>query len=330
MRAGWYERNGPAKEGIEIGEMADPQPGAGEVRIRVHCSGINPSDVKRREGWGGQKIEFPRVIPHSDGSGIIDMVGADVADSRVGERVWPYNAQWKRAFGTAAEYITLPEAQAVLLPSEAGMKIGACLGIPALTAHRALLADGPVAGKTVLVTGGAGGVGNYAIQLASWGEARVIATVSSAAKAQDALAAGAEATIDYKTENVVERVMELTGGEGVDRIAEVDFGANLEVSKAVIKQNGAIAPYASMRAPEPVFPMYALMRKNVLVRNVFVYEMPDEAFEAGIRDITDWLKTRRAQPHIASSFPLDQLAKAHEVVESGAAVGNVVVEVTDG
>lgn len=204
--------------------------------------------------------------------------------------MWTYNAQWKRPFGTAAEYIVLPEAQAAPLPSEAAMEFGACLGIPALTAHRALFADGPVDGLTVLVTGGAGAVGNYAVQMAAWDGARVIATVSSEAKADAAKAAGADAVVDYKTENVAERVMALTDGAGVDRIVDVDLGANLETSAAVIKQNGAIALYASMREPEPKFAVYAFMRKNVLIRNVFVYEMPAAAFEAGIVDIARWIQ----------------------------------------
>jgi NADPH2:quinone reductase len=329
MRAGWYESNGPAQAVIKIGEMADPEPGAGEVRVRIHRSGINPSDVKRRDGWGGQRIEFPRVIPHSDGAGIIDKVGNGVSEKRVGERVWTYNAQWKRPFGTAAEYIVLPEAQAPPLPSEASMEFGACLGIPALTAHRALFADGPVDGKTVLVTGGAGAVGNYAVQMASWDGARAIATVSSEAKADAARAAGAEAVIDYKTENVTERVMALTDGAGVDRIVDVDLGANLETSAAVIKQNGTIALYASMRAPEPKFPVYHFMRKNALIRNVFVYEMPTAAFDAGIADIARWLQNRRARANVAATFPLARLAEAHEAVESGTVIGNVVVEVAE-
>ena len=330
MRAGWYERNGPAAEVIEIGGMETPEPGPGEVRVRLHFSGVNPSDVKRRDGWGGQVIEFPRVIPHSDGAGLIDHVGDGVAESRVGERVWTFNAQWKRPFGTAAEYIVLPSFQAAPLASAAPMEMGACLGIPALTAHRAVFGDGPVEGLTVLVTGGAGAVGNYAVQLAAWGGARVIATASSEAKADAASRAGAEAVINYRSEDVAARIMALTGGDGVDRIVEVDFGDNLPVSAAVLRQNGAIAPYASMRAPEPVFPMYTLMRKNALIRNVFVYEMPRTAFEAGIADIARWIDSGRASPAIAARFPLADLADAHEAVESGEVIGNVVVEIGNG
>ena len=328
MQAGWYERNGPAAEVIEIGDLDMPEPGPGEVRLRIYCSGINPSDVKRRDGWGGQVIEFPRVVPHSDGAGIIDAVGAGVPDGRVGERVWTYNAQWRRAFGTAAEYITIAASQAVRLPDSTGFDMAACLGIPAFTAHRALFADGPVAGCEILVTGGAGAVGNYAVQLAKWGGARVIATTSSDAKAAVAREVGADHVVDYKQEDVAERVMALTDGRGIDRIIEVDLGANLPVTQAVLKQNGSIAPYASMREPMPTLDSYALMRRNALIRYVFVYEMPQAAFEAGIRDITTWLETGKAHPGIAASFPLGDLAAAHQAVESGEMIGNVVVDIT--
>ena len=309
MKAGWYERNGPAAEVIVVGRMADPEPGPGEVRVRIHASGVNPSDVKRRAGWGGQVIEHPRVVPHSAG----------VDPARIGERVWTFNAQWKRAFGTAAERVALPAGQAVKLPEGADFAFGACFGIPALTAHRAVFADGPVAGMTVLVTGGAGAVGFYAAQLARWGGARVIATVSGPAKA--------EAAVDYRREDAAARLRELTGGAGVDRVVDVDFGENLPVTSEVVKENGVIAAYASMRVPEPQLPYYALMRKNVTVRGVFVYEMPEDAFAAGAADIARWVGSGAALPGIAATYPLEDLAAAHRAVESGETVGNVVVEI---
>ena len=327
MKAGWYERNGPAAEVIVVGRMADPEPGPGEVRVRIHASGVNPSDVKRRAGWGGQVIEYPRVVPHSDGAGVIDAVGGGVDPARVGERVWTFNAQWKRAFGTAAERVALPAGQAVKLPEGADFAFGACFGIPALTAHRAVFADGPVAGKTVLVTGGAGAVGFYATQLARWGGARVIATVSGPAKAEAALRAGAEAAVDYRREDAAARLGELTGGAGVDRVVDVDFGENLPVTSEIVKKNGVIAAYASMRVPEPRLPYYALMRKNVTVRGVFVYEMPEDAFAAGAADIARWVGSGAALPGIAAAYPLEELAAAHRAVESGETVGNVVVEI---
>src|SRR6266850_2542158 len=198
MKAAWYERNGSAREVLKVGDMPDPKPGKGEVRVRMVVSGLNPSDVKRREGSRGQVIEFPRVIPNSDGAGVIDAVGPGASESWVGERVWVWNAQWGRAFGTCAEYCTLPEAQVRALPEGVGFDEGACLGIPAMTAHQALFSNGEVRGQTILVTGGAGAVGRYAIQMAKWGGAMVIATVSSPEKARVASEAGADLVIDYK------------------------------------------------------------------------------------------------------------------------------------
>jgi NADPH2:quinone reductase len=325
MRAGWYERNGSAAEVIQVGELAAPSPGPGEVLVRVAASGVNPSDVKRRAGARGQPMAFPRIIPHSDGAGVIEEGGAGVARSRIGERVWLYNAQWKRPFGTAAEYITLPATQAIRLPDHVTFEEGACLGIPAMTAHRCLFADGPVAGHTVLVTGGAGAVGHAAVQLAVWGGATVIATVSSDAKGAAARSAGAACAVNYKTEDVAERIREFTGLRGVDRIVEVDFGANLPVSQAMLKPNGTIAAYASMGNPEPVLPFYPLMLQNVNARLVFVYEIPAPAMAQACADISAWLGSRNGRPLLAARLPLEQLAAAHELVEGGRQIGNIVV-----
>jgi len=326
MWAGWYERNGPAAQVIEVGEMPPPGVGPGEVLVRVAASGVNPSDVKRRAGARGQTIAYPRIIPHSDGAGVVEAVGAGVPPSRVGERVWLFNAQWRRPFGTAAGYVALPAAQAVRLPDHVTFAEGACLGIPAMTAHRCLFADGPVGGLVVLVTGGAGAVGHAAMQLAAWGGATVIATVSSEAKAAAARAAGTHHVVNYKTENVIERVRTLTGGRGVDRIVEVDFGANLPVSREVLKPNGTIAAYASMGNPEPALPYYPLMLQNVNLRLVFVYEIPPAAMGQACSAITAWLESGKAAQLIAARLPLVQLAAAHEMVEGGRQIGNVVVE----
>ena len=326
MRAGWYEKYGPAREVIQAGEIETPQAGPGEVRVRVRASGVNPSDVKARAGSRGP-WRWERIVPHSDGAGVIEEVGPGVPPARFGERVWIYNAQWKRPFGTSAEYIVLPASQTVRLPENTAFHEGACMGIPAMTAHRAVFVDGPVAGKTVLVTGGAGAVGNYAIQLAHWGEATVIATVSSDAKAAVARAAGAHHIVNYKTESVAERVKALTGGQGVDHIVEVDFGANLPVTVAVLKPNGTIAPYASMAAPEPVLPYYTLMLLNANIRMVYVYELPPTGMQQACADITRWLETGKAVHAVAARFPLAQLAKAHELQESGRALGNIILDI---
>jgi NADPH2:quinone reductase len=205
MRAAYYEKNGPAAEVLHVGEVETPQPGPGEVRVKLKTSGVNPSDVKTRAGMA-RKIAFPRVIPQSDGAGVIDMVGEGVARSRVGERVWTWNGAWKRPFGTAAEYIVLPEAQAVRLPDAVSFEAGACLGIPALTAWHAIDIAGAKSGATLLIAGGAGAVSHYAIQFAKARGANVLTTVSSPEKAKVAREAGADVTIDYKTENVGERV----------------------------------------------------------------------------------------------------------------------------
>lgn len=326
MRAGWYEKYGPAREVIQVGELETPQAGPGEVRVRLRASGVNPSDVKSRAGSRGP-WRWERIIPHSDGAGEIDQVGPGVPASRVGERVWVFNGQWQRTHGTAAQYIALPALYAVPLPAGVSFEEGACLGIPAMTAHRALFTDGPIRGKTVLVTGGAGAVGFYAVQLARWGGARVIATVSGEQKAARAREAGADEIVNYRSEDVAQRVRALTGGEGVDHVVDVDFGENLPITSQVVKENGVVAAYASMRVREPVLPWYAFMQKGVLIRPVFVYTIPDEAKRAACRDINRAIGEGKIRHAVAQRYPLADLASAHEAQESGEVVGNIVVEV---
>ena len=328
MRAGWYERNGAAREVLRLGEMPVVEPGAGEVRVRLHASGINPSDVKGRAGLT-RKIAFPRVIPQSDGAGVVEAVGAGVPAERLGQKVWTYNAQWQRPFGTAAETVTLPAAMAPRLPAGLDFAAGACLGIPVMTAHRCLFADGPVTGLTVLVAGGAGVVGHYAVQLAKWGGARqVIATVSSAAKAKAASEAGADQVINYRSEDVGERALALTGGAGVDRIVEVDFGGNLAANVQAIRNGGVIGLYASTGVPEPALPVYSLMFKNVTVRCVLVYNMTDAAKAQAIADIDKWAAGGNPRFLIAGRFPLERLVEAHEFVEAGdRKIGHVVLDI---
>jgi len=322
MRAAWYERNGPAAEVLTLGEMPDPEPGPGEVRVRLHASGVNPSDVKARAGTT-RKIAFPRVIPCSDGAGIIDRVGPGVDAGRIGSRVWVYNGQWERPFGTSAELICLPAALVVPLPEGLSFEQGACLGIPVMTAHRCLFADGSIAGKTVLVTGGAGVVGHDAVQLAKWAGAEVVATVSSPAKAEHARAAGADHVIDYRAEDVVKRVRALTGG--VDRIVEVDLGVNLPVSIQILKPFGTIAAYASAGKPMPELPYQAMMRNNLTVRVVLVYTMPDDAKADAAADIARWVREGKPRFAIAARFPLERVVDAHLTVERGEKIGHVVL-----
>lgn len=325
MRAVWYEKLGPARDVLTAGTMPDPEPGPGEVRVRIAFSGVNPSDVKRRGGTTVSKMPFPRVIPDMDGSGIIDRAGPGVDAKRAGERVWLHSTQWKRPFGTAADYAVTPAHRAIRLPEGTSFAAGASLGVPAMTAHRAVFGQGSVTGKTVLVTGGAGAVGFYAIQLARWAGARVIATVSSVEKGELARKARADAVIDYKSENVAERVMALTKGAGVDHVVDVDFGANLQATLACLKDNGSIATYASMGRPEPVIPFYALMFKNVRLAWVFVYDMAQTAIDDAARDVNAWLAGGTAVPPPFSAFPLERLAEANVAVEEGA-IGKVLAE----
>ena len=321
MRAAWYTKNGRAEDVLAVGDLPDPEPGPGEVRVRLHASAVNPSDVKARAG--NRKVVWDRVIPNSDGAGVIDRVGEGIERSRIGQRVWIYNGQWDRPYGTSAQFIVLPAPLAVPLADALSYEQGACLGIPVMTAHRCLFADGPVAGKTVLVTGGAGVVAHYAIQLAKWAGARVITTVSSDAKAEHVRAAGADLVINYRTESVVDRVLAEAGG--VDRIVEVDFGANLPVTACILRPNGVVASYASAREMKPAFPYADLFRLNPVIRPVFVYTMPDEAKAQAHADIACWLKDTTPIFAIAERYRLDDIVQAHLAVERGAKIGHVIL-----
>lgn len=325
MFAAWYESNGAAREVLRYGEQPDPLPGKGEVRVRLRASAVNPSDVKAR--GGSRPVIPPRVIPNSDGAGDIDRVGPGVPRRRLRQRVWVYNGQWQRPSGTSAQYIVLPAAQAVPLPRKVSYAAGACLGIPVMTAHRCLFSDGAVRGRNVLVTGGAGVVGHYAVQLARWAGARVIASVSSEAKFAHARKAGAHAVINYRTEDVASRLRELTGGEGVDHVVDVEFGANLPAYASALRPDAVVATYASMKVREPALPFYDLMRLNFTLRFVFVYTLMKAAKERALSDIARWLATGRPKFAIAARFPLSQVVAAHEFVESGDKIGHVILDI---
>ena len=325
MKAAWYETNGAARDVLTVGSMPDPEPGPGEVRVRLATSGVNPSDVKTRAG--SRPMSGPRVVPHSDGAGVIDRLGPGVPARRLGERVWIWNGQWKRPFGTAAELIVLPTDQAVRLPDNVGFEAGACLGIPALTAYRALATDGGVDGATVLVAGGAGAVGHYAVQMARlMGARRVIATVSSSDKAAHAEAAGADLVIDYRREDVAARVREATGGRGVDRVVEVDAATNMRLVPQIVAQDGTCVVYGSSR-PEVVSEFGPMITSGVAVRWFIVYELSPRARGEALAQIDAWLKDRKLVHAVAKSFPLAEVAAAHEAVESGRLIGNVLVEI---
>lgn len=329
MRAAIYTRTGPAEDVLTVSDLPDPVAAEDEVLVRVRASGINPADVKRRAGWRGMKMEHAKVVPHTAGAGEIIAVGAGVDSARIGERVWLWNAQGGygsagRAFGTAAEFVAIPAAQAARLPDALSFAEGACLGVPAMTAYRAVFADGPVDGQTILVNGAAGAVGHFAVQLAVAGGARVIGTVGNEAASAHAMAAGAFATIDRKREDVVARVMELTGGVGVDRIVEVDFAANMQRDVAMLKLNGTIASYSSSSDPEPVLPYYAFANKGANVRFVQGFSIPEAARRAGTSLLATLAGSGRLAVAIAATYPLDQIAGAHAHVERGS-LGNVVV-----
>jgi NADPH2:quinone reductase len=268
----------------------------------------------------------PRVIPHSDGAGVIDRVGPGVDPARLGERVWIWNGQWRRAFGTAATLIALPSEQAVRLPDGTSFEAGACLGIPALTAHRAVTIDGLPEGQSILVAGGAGAVGHYAIQFAKLlGAAQVIATVSSDEKAAHARAAGADEIINYKTEAVPDCVREITGGRGVDRVVEVDIAGNAHLLPKIIGQDGLCVAYGS-NSPQVSFEFGPMIMSGAAVRFFIVYELPAAARERGIADLTRWLEDGLIQHAIGATLPLDRTIEAHELVEQGKIVGNVIVQ----
>jgi len=327
MRAIAYTQTGAAADVLKSVDLPTPEPAAGEVRVRLRWSGVNPSDVKSRAGLRSKVPAFPQIVPHSDGSGEIDAVGAGVSASRVGERVWVWNGQWQRAHGTAAQFIVLPAAQAVPLPEGVSGEAGACLGIPALTALHAVLTGCGVAGQRVLVAGGAGAVGHYALQFArKLGAAQVVATVSSDAKAELARTAGADQTIDYKREDVAVRALALTGGSGFDRIIEVDAAANLASDLPLLAPGGEVVVYGS-GAPEIALPFFPAIVKNATLRCFIVYNLAKADRERAIATLTALLARGELQHNVAERLPLADCARAHQLVESGKVIGNVVLRI---
>lgn len=328
MRAAFYDRQGPAKEVLAVGELPDPQPGAGEVRVRVVASGINPSDIKTRTGFGGKALPFPRIVPHQDGAGVIDAVGSGVPETRIGERVWIYMGQWGRAFGTAAEFVVVPSVQAVKLSNNVPFEIGAALGVPAMTAHRCLFADGDLRGKRVLVQGGAGAVGNAAILIAKWAGAWVAATVSRELQAQVARAAGADLVVNRREENVAAAVRSATGGNGVDRIVDVDISANIDVAIACLARDGVVSAY-STESPDAklTIPFFQALLGGFSFRFVYVYTMPETAMRQAADEVSACAASGAYVPRIAQTYVFDEVAEAHELQESGTAVGKVLLRI---
>jgi NADPH:quinone reductase len=326
MLAAFYTRQGPAAEVLQVGEQPTPQPGPGEVRVRLHTSGVNPSDWKVRKGGFGRALQFPLVIPHSDGAGEIDAVGEGVPASRVGERVWTWNAQWMRAFGTAAQWIALPAAQAVAMPDSLGDAEGACLGIPAFTALQAVQLANIRPGMHVLVAGGAGSVAHYAIQFARRRGATVVTTVSSEQKAAHARAAGADATILYRTEDVGARVQAITHGRGVDALIEMDITANARLYPACLRPGATVVVYGTGQL-EGMLPTSWLMRNRIAIRFVFVYELEPAERASCLQELEAVLREGALQHTVALRLPLAEIARAHDIVERGDVIGNVVLDI---
>jgi NADPH2:quinone reductase len=324
MKAAWYEKNGEARDVLVVGNMETPKPAAGEVLVRLHTSGVNPSDVKSRKG---RPLIAPRIVPHSDGAGTIDAVGDGVDEARIGERVWVWNGQWKRPFGTAAEYIALPQDQAVRLPAGIDFATGACLGIPALTALHAVSLHGDIAGKTLLVTGAAAAVGHYATQIAKLRGARVIGT-SSPERQKHARAAGVDELIDYRHEDVAERVKVLTGGAGVDGIIDMDFSSTAGLlAKGVLKPHGKMVCYGS-NVPAEIPLSFPAMLWGSLTLSVFVvYELLPAERQVAIAELTRLLEAGALKHSIGARFALADIAAAHEAVEGGRVTGNVVLDI---
>lgn len=326
MLAAYYEQTGPAREVLQVGDLPEPVAGPGEVRVRLRWSGVNPSDVKSRAGLRNAVMPFARVVPHSDGMGVVDAVGASVDPQRVGQRVWVWNAAWGRAHGTAAQYVVLPRQMAVPLPDTTSDEAGACLGIPAMTALHALLARGGVAGQRVLVAGGAGAVGHYALQFCRLlGARQVLATVSSTEKAAIAQQAGADVAINYRTESVKERVREATQGHGIDRIIEVDIAANAALDLELLRPGGDLMVYGSGK-PGFELPFFPLIVNNLSFGFFIVYNLSTADRQQAQSTLHGWLARGQLSHAIAQRVPLAQIAQAHEAVEQARVPGNVVVQ----
>lgn len=326
MRAAFYDRLGPAAEVLTVGEQPTPEPGPGEVRVKLATSGVNPSDWKARLRGRGGDIPFPLIIPHSDGAGMIDAVGDGVDGDRVGRDVWLMNGQWQRPFGTAAEYICMPEKYVIDLPDGTDMAEAACFGIPFLTAHRAVMFDGDVAGQTILVQGGAGAVGDHAVQVAKANGARVITTVSSEEKSEYVRNAGADEVVNYRTEDVPARILELTDGKGVDRIVELNLSANAPSYGQILAPRGTVIVYGTVDAMASV-PAQDFIVKGANLKWFIVYSITDTERDEGVAALNRMLAEGSLKTTIAARFPLEEIVAAHEMVEAARHIGNVVLEI---
>ncbi|CAI8331000.1 MAG: Alcohol dehydrogenase [Porticoccaceae bacterium UBA1117] len=325
MKAAWFEKFGSAEQVIQVGEQPKPVAALGQVLVKLATSGVNPSDVKKRAGASPSLLDDGLVIPHSDGAGVIESVGPGVPEDRVGQRVWVYQAQYGRRLGTAAEYVVLDSNRAIHLPDNTEFSVGACLGIPVMTAHRCVYSDGDISGQVVLVTGGAGRVGYYAIQWALIAGAEVIATASNDADRDTCLALGASAVVNHREPDWGKQVLIASQGKKVDRVIDVEFGANLPQILNCIATSGVVATYSSTQVKQPSLPFIDMMFMDLTLRMILVYAMPESAKVHAIEAITEALQTGKLQHRIAHKVTLDQITEGHKLVEQGGFGGCVIV-----
>ena len=325
MKAISFSDFGPANQVLKVSDWPTPAPGPGEVLVKLHTTGVNPSDVKKRAGGFPNLLDNGPVIPHSDGAGVIEAIGSGVPASRVGERVFVYQAQYDRLHGTAAEYVAIDALRAPTLPDNTAFDVGACVGIPMLTAHRCVFADGDVADQWVLVTGGAGRVGHYAIQWAQRAGAHVIATASNETDALACREAGAEQVVNHREPGWGRQVVEQLGGSQIDRAIDVEFGANLPELLDCLRISATIATYSSTVLPEPSLPFRTMMFMDLTVRMVIVYAMPETAKAQAVVDTQALLAEGGLRHRIAQTLPFSEMARAHEIIEEGSVRGCVVV-----
>lgn len=327
MRAGWYDRPGPANEVITVGEMKSRAPNSGEVLVRVHASGINPSDYKRRASTKAA-IDFPRIIPHSDGSGVVAALGAVVQGLREGDRVWVYNAQWRRAFGTAAEFVSLPTRQVKLLPASLDFVEGACLGIPAMTGFPAAQLCGPMRDKSVYIPGATGRVGAYALQFAKLRGARVIvSTGSGSSSAEELKALGADIVLDRNGLDLQSALQSAAGQSGVDAIIDVNLADNIDMDERVIAENGVLVSFGAASQPSLRISLSGRRARNVSFHFVLIYLLTSEQADSVCTGVIDAVPSSDVRHRIARTFVLSELARAHDFAEHTSAKGHVIIEI---
>ncbi|PPR66337.1 MAG: 2-haloacrylate reductase [Alphaproteobacteria bacterium MarineAlpha3_Bin7] len=325
MKAACYKQLG-GPEVLEILDLEIPEPGPGEVRVKVNVSGVNPSDWKARRNGRGGGMGFDMIIPHSDGSGTVDAVGDGVESPLIGEKVWTVNAQYKRPFGTAAEYVVVPRNYVFKLPKSTSLEEAACFGIPFLTAYRALTVDGDISGQNILIQGGAGSVGHHLIQIAKWLGAKVLTSVSSEEKERYVIDAGADEVFNYRDSKFVENILSSTNGVGVDRIIEVDVASNIKTYDQILKPKGAAIIYGTS-LPVAEAPSYSFIVREAKLQWILVYELNDEQREQGVSLLNDMVVSGKLKTTISQKFSLEEVAEAHKTVEDAQHIGNVILEI---